>query len=247
MAVITMNTSSTDPRSMVQDSSETEALISFVVPVVERSQDVDAVYRAYVSVLTKLTVSFEFIFVVDGGDGRVMQALENIKDHQCPVKIIPLPYYFGESMALAVGFEQAKGEVIVTVPPYFQTIPEGIEQVLNRLDDGYDLVVTKRWPRVDTWVNRLQTRVFHDIANRLTGLQLNDLGSGLRAMKRHVAQEISLYGDLHRFLPFLAHQKGFRLVEVDIPQHSADSQHRIYRPGVLSQENLRPSYGRVPV
>ena len=223
---------------MAHSPSKPTPDVSLVVPIVERAQDVEAVYDAYASVLHKLSRTVEFIFVVDGGDRRVMDVLEHLPHKACSLKIIPLPYYFGESMALAVGFEQAAADVIVTLPPYFQTVPEGIETVLNRLDDGYDLVVTKRWPRVDTWFNRVQTRVFHNLANRLTGQNLNDLGSGLRAMNRSVAKEISLYGDLHRFLPLLAYQKGFRLAEVEIPQHSADSQYRVYRPGVYLRRIL---------
>ncbi|MCA9471136.1 MAG: glycosyltransferase [Nitrospirales bacterium] len=238
MTVIAMNPSSTDSHSATHEASNPPLAVSLVVPVVERSQDIEAVYHAYTSILDKLSLTFECIFVIDGGDRRVMNVLEALPSTKCPLKIIPLPYYFGESMALAVGFEQAAGDVIITVPPYFQTVPEGIEQVLKRLDEGNDLVVTKRWPRVDAWFNRLQTRMFHNLVNRLTGQSLSDLGSGLRAMKRPVAKEISLYGDLHRFLPLLAYQKGFRIAEVEIPQHTADSQHRVYRPGVYLRRIL---------
>ena len=212
--------------------------ISIVVPVVERSQDVEAVYHAYSTILSQLSSTFEFIFVIDGGDSTVVKTLEKLQSERSSMKIIPLPYDFGESMALTVGFEQATGEIIVTLPAYFQTVPEGIEKVLTLLNQGYDLVVTRRWPRIDTWFNRIQTRAFHSLANRLTGIVLNDLGSGLRGMKRQVTKEVSIYGDLHRFLPLLAHQKGFRLVEVDIPQHPADGKQRIYRPGVYLRRIL---------
>jgi len=238
MALASMSLSSTDTGLAAHESSQRRPSISIVVPVVERSHDVEAVYQAYSSVLGRLQLTFEFIFVIDGGERSVMHTLESIQSEQSPLKIVPLPYYFGESMALAVGFEQAMGETIVTLPAYFQTVPEGLENVLKLVDEGYDLVVTRRWPRIDTWLNRLQTRTFHSLANRLTGLALNDLGSGLRAMKKQVAQEVSIYGDLHRFLPLLAHQKGFRLIEVDIPQHPAQSQSRLYRPGVYLRRIL---------
>ena len=212
--------------------------ISIVVPVVERSQNVEAVYHAYSNILAQLSSTFEFIFVVDGGDSTVVQTLEKLQSEKNSTRIITLPYSFGESTALAVGFEQAAGEIIVTLPAYFQTAPEGIEKVLNLLNEGYDLVITRRWPRIDTWFNRIQTRAFHTLANLLTGIVLNDRGSGLRGMKRQVAQEVPIYGDLHRFFPLLAHQKGFRLVEVDVPQHPADGNQRIYRPGVYLRRIL---------
>ncbi len=221
-----------------QTFAQLKSSISIVVPVVERAQDVQAVYYAYSAILAKIASTFEFIFVIDGEDSTVVQSLETLEEKEGLIRTITLPYNFGESMALAVGFEQATGEVIITLPAYFQTVPEGIEKVLSALDEDHDLVVTRRWPRIDTWFNRLQTRMFHGLANRLTGMTLNDLGSGLRAMKRQVAKEVAIYGDLHRFLPLLAHQKGFRLREVDISQHPADGQHRIYRPGVYLRRIL---------
>ncbi|GJL54384.1 MAG: dolichol-phosphate mannosyltransferase [Nitrospirales bacterium] len=233
-----MNSSSTDTAHAVQESPQPYPSLSIVVPVVERAHDVEAVYQVYSSILGQLPVTFEFIFVVDGGERGVMQSLEKLQKESTLVSVVPLPYYFGESMALTVGFEQATGDIIVTLPAYFQTAPEGLKNVLKLVEDGYDLVVTRRWPRVDTWMNRLQTHVFHALANRLTGINLHDLGSGLRAMKKQVAQEVSIYGDLHRFLPLLAHQKGFRLIEVDIPQHSTENQSRLYRPGVYLRRIL---------
>ena len=223
---------------VTEQSPQSTPLISVVVPVVERPENIEAVYHAYKAVFIEWSCSFEFIFVVDGGDTSIVQSLENLQSEHHIIKVISLPYSFGESVALTVGFEQALGEIIVTLPAYFQTVPDGVDAVLKPLQEDYDLVVTKRWPRVDTWFNRLQTRTFHWLAHWLTGISLNDLGSGLRAMKRQVAKEVSLYGDLHRFLPFLAHQKGFRFIEVDIPQHSEDSGQRLYRPGVYLRRVL---------
>ncbi|MGB0910954.1 MAG: glycosyltransferase [Nitrospirales bacterium] len=223
---------------MPQNLRSSPPSISVVMPIVERSQDAEAVYQAYSNILEPVSSTFEFIFVIDGGDSTIVDPLKEIQRDRSHIKIIPLPYSFGESTALTVGFEQASGEVVITLPAYFQTVPEGIEKVLEKLDEGYDLVVTRRWPRIDTWLNRLQTRTFHTIANRLTGFELNDLGSGLRGMTQQVAKEVSIYGDLHRFLPLLAHQKGFRLTEIEIPQHSADSKQRLYRPGVYLRRIL---------
>ncbi len=211
--------------------------ISIVMPVVERSQDVEAVYQAYSSILAARSETFEFIIVIDGGNATVVDSLAKLQG-ESHITIISLPYYFGESTALTVGFEQASGDIVVALPAYFQTVPEGIEKVFEKLDEGSDLVVTRRWPRIDTWLNRAQTKLFHALANRLTGLNLNDHGSGLRGMKRQVAKEVSIYGDLHRFLPLLAHQKGFRLTEIEIPQHPADGRQRLYRPGVYLRRIL---------
>ena len=240
MSIVSTRQEIADPIPVPQEPARpaSHPSISIVVPVVERSRDVKEVYRAYSSILVQLSQTFEFIFVVDGGDSAVVNSLKNLQSENRISKVIALPYCFGESTALAVGFEHASGEIIITLPAYFQTVPEGIEKILHQLNQGYDLVVTRRWPRLDTWLNRIQTRGFHALAHRLTGIALHDLGCGLRGMKRQVAQEVSIYGDLHRFLPLLAHQKGFRLIEIDIPQHPADGNQRIYRPGVYLRRIL---------
>ena len=224
--------------TMTTDPHKKDVNISVVVPVVERFDDVEAVYKSYSETLNQRGISFEFVFVVDGGEDRVIRVLEGFVDKGEPIRIVSLPALFGESTALTVGFEQARGEYLITLPAYFQTAPEGIHKVIDLLYKGIDLVVTKRWPRIDTWVNRLQTRCFSFLTKQLTGIHLTDFGSGLRGLHRQVARELQIYGDLHRFLPLLAYQKGFRVVEVNIPQHPADGSRRIYRPGVYVRRIL---------
>ncbi len=239
MPIVSVKANISDTAQVAQESKlSSNCTISIVVPVVERSQNVEEVYQAYSTILAQWPLPIEFIFVIDGGDATVVQSLEKIRSEKGSIVIIPLPYFFGESTALSVGFEQATGEIVVTLPAYFQTVPEGIEKVLNLLDEGYDLVVTRRLPRIDTWVNRWQTRLFNFVTTQSTGIEFNDLGCSLRAMRQRVTKEVHLYGDLHRFLPLLAYQKGFRIAEVDIPQHPADMCHRVYRPGVYLRRIL---------
>ena len=105
-------------------------------------------------------------------------------------------------------------------------------------EEKNDLVISWRYPRIDSWFNRVQARVFHWTIRMLTGTGYHDVSCGLRAMKRQVAEEIQLYGDLHRFIPLLAYQRGFKVKEITVRQSPLDSMRRIYRPGVYLRRLL---------
>ena len=235
MAVLTTNY-----KGEMEDSltSQKHVAVSIVVPVVERCGDLLEIYRAHAEVLRQKGYSFEFIFVVDAGFERNGQDVAPLVTSGEPVRIVQLARPFGEATALEIGFDQARGDKIVCLASYFQTIPDGLEQVLDMLDQGYDLVITRRRPRTDCWVNRLQNFGFHFLFGWFTGVQFHDLGCGLKGMHKRVARELLLYGDLHRFLPLLAYQKGFRVIEIDVPQHTADQTTRVYGPGVYLRRLL---------
>lgn len=219
-------------------TEKSSVVVSAIVPVAERHDDLAEIYRSHADVLKKIGRSYEFIFVLDGGFETVGRTLEPLIAMGEPIRILTLPRNFGEATALTVGFEQARGEFLITLSSYLQVVPEGISTVLKMIDKDYDLVVTRRFPRIDSWINRIQTRGFHFIISKLTGVKLHDISCGLKGLKRQVAQEIHLYGDLHRFLPLLAYQRGFRVAEVSVPQHPLDGRIRVYRPGVYLRRLL---------
>jgi len=212
--------------------------VSVIVPVAERCDDLAEVYQTHAAVLERTGRSFEFLFVIDGGFEWASGPLDRLIAEGMPIRVITLPRSFGEATALTVGFEQAHGDVLVTVPAYFQVEPKGLEDILQAIEKGHDIVATRRWPRIDSNLNRLQTRLFHFITARLTGVNLHDIGCGLRAIRKRVISEIHLYGDLHRFLPIFAFQRGFRLTEVSVPQHPREARLRVYRPGVYLRRFL---------
>ncbi len=213
--------------------------VSVVLPVTERCDDLVEIYRSSASVLRQMGSAYEFIVVCDGRFSWAAKNLERLRNEFGePIRVVVLPRTYGEATALAIGFELARGELLITLPSYFQTMPEGIESVLNLLNEGHDVVVVRRWPRMDPWLNRLQNYGFHRITHWLTGVALHDLGCGVKGLRKRVVREIQLYGDLHRFLPVLAYQRGFRPVEVFVQQHPNDRSLRIYRPGVYLRRFL---------
>jgi glycosyltransferase involved in cell wall biosynthesis len=226
------------PKDNATLSEQPAVAVSVVVPVTERCDGLSEIYRVHAEVLNHIGRSFEFIFVIDAVFKKAGRQLESLMALREPIRIVTLSRPCGEATALMVGFEQARGEILLVLSSYFQVVPQKIEKILQKLDEGYDLVVTQRYPRVDSWINRIQTRGFHFLVCRLTGVELHDISCGLKGISRRVAREITLYGDLHRFLPMLAYQRGFRVAEVDIPQHPADARTRLYRPGVYLRRLL---------
>jgi glycosyltransferase involved in cell wall biosynthesis len=212
-------------------------LISVVVPVVERADDIMAVYRAFARELDGRPEEYEFVFVFDGrfSPPSEMVALSRETDR---VRILRFAREFGETAALRLGLERSRGDLIVTLPAYFQVQPEGIGLLLDAIAAGADMAVANRSPRLDSWLNRMQSRAFHSIVSGVSHQRFHDMACGVRAMRRLVAETLPLYGDLHRFIPALALQEGFQVDEVSVAQHPNDARMRVYRPGVYFRRLL---------
>jgi len=212
---------------------------SVVVPVSKRHDDLKELYDRFSKELLNIGVRFEFIFVLDGIQKDVEMSLVAIKKQAPDIKIISLNRQFGEATALSIGFEYAKAPLIITLSPYFQVEPDELSKVLKTLEDGEeDLVITRRYPRIDSIFNRAQSAVFHKITKILTGSKYKDISCGLRVLRKKVAEEVHLYGDLHRFLPLLAFQRGFKVVEVPVRQSPHDAKTRISNPGIYLRRLL---------
>jgi hypothetical protein len=126
----------------------------------------------------------------------------------------------------------------LTLPAYFQVQPEGVGPLLDALQDGADMVVANRSPRVDSWLNRAQSRAFQRMVGGVSDRRFHDMACGVRVIRRAVAEALPLYGDLHRFLPALALREGYRVEEVAVPQHPNDARTRVYGPGVYVRRLL---------
>jgi glycosyltransferase involved in cell wall biosynthesis len=213
-------------------------LFSVIVPISERHDDLKKLFYEYSNEFKESGRDYEFIFVINEGFEKAVTVLKELKK-DCPeIRIIRLNANFGEATALSVGFNKAKGTHIITLHPYFQVETYGIRKVIEKLDEGNDLVITRRYPRVDSVLNRAQTFVFHWLIKMLTGMSFHDMGCGLRGMKKVVTREISLYGDLHRFIPILVKMHGFKMTEINVKQRAEESRIRIYKPGVYFRRLL---------
>jgi len=211
--------------------------ISVVVPVVERADDLVAVYQAFGRELDARPQEYEFLFVFDGRFTPSPELVALARENEA-VRILRFARDFGETAALRLGIEKSRGDLVITLPAYFQVQPEGIHLLLDAVSKGADMVVANRSPRVDSWLNRMQSRAFHSIVGGVSEQRFHDMACGVRAMRRTVAEALPLYGDLHRFIPALALREGFRVDEVAIPQHPGDARTRVYGPGVYLRRLL---------
>ena len=202
--------------------------ISAIVPVGKRHDDVQELYHAYKNSLKSFGRTYELIYVLDGNFPQVFEQLRLLQDKGEQIKIIKLAKEFGEATALTAGFENCSGDIILTLPAYFQVESSEISKVLNVLG-GYDMVIVRRWPRAGSRFEQVRRYLFHWILKFFTGLSFRDLGCGVRAFKRQVMTEIPIYGDQHRFLPVLASRQGFRIRELDVKQSPKDYFRGIYR------------------
>ena len=227
-----------EPEALTSPSSDTEAgLISVVVPVVERADDLLEVYRTFADALDQRRYSYEFLFVFDGRFTPPPELLALAKEQRA-IRILRFAREFGETAALRLGIERSRGDLILTLPAYFQVRPEGVGELLDTVERGADMAVANRSPRLDSWLNRMQSRAFHSILGGLSHQRFHDMACGVRAMKRSVAEALPLYGDLHRFIPALALREGYRVEEVPLAQHPNDARTRVYSPGVYFRRLL---------
>ena len=214
--------------------------ISVVIPIAERYDDPELLWREFGGEMRRLGYSFEFLFVVDGGLSACLPRLRELKKKEgAAVRVFSFGRTFGEAAALVVGIERARGKTILTLPAYLQVAPEGIKPVLDRLRSGdADVVVGCRYPRTDPILNRVQSAVFHRLMKWLTGTQFRDVSCGLRAMPREIALDLALYGDLHRFIPILALNRGYVVREEPVPQRAEDRKLRYAGVGIYLRRIL---------
>lgn len=215
-------------RTRLRDDPE----VSVVIPIIDRYGDLRQLYKEFAEELDRLGKAFEFIFVVDERMSRVIPILRDLQASEPgEIVIVMLGGTFGESAALTLGLERARGEKIAVLAAYFQVEPRGLQDAFAALDSGVDLVAGRRHPRIDSWFNRLQSGLFHAIVRRLTSTDFHDISCGFKIMKRRVARELNIYGGLHRFIPILALHRGFSVKEIPLPQRVEDRGTRIHGTG----------------
>ncbi len=212
--------------------------ISVIIPISERHDDLHLLYGLYADELTKLGKLFEFIFIIDGYFPTASGTLDKLQNEGKPVRIIKFSRSFGESIALTEGFRQARGELILTLASYIQTEPEDLKKIFSAYEEGYNLVITRRFPRKDPLINRIQSSIYHYIVRKLTGAPFGDITSGTRLINKRILDEFTLYGDLHRFIPVFALQRGIRIKEVNVAQRKEDTQVRLVKPGIYLRRFL---------
>ena len=191
-------------------------MISVVVPVHDEERSVGLLYEELQASLDPLDEPWEAVFVDDGSTDGSFGALTRLHAGAANVRVVRLRRNFGKSAALAAGFAVAEGDTVVTIDGDLQDDPAEIPRLLAKLDEGFDLVSGWKTKRRDPWRRRLLSRIFNAVTSRVSGLRLHDMNCGLKAYRAEVLRGLRIYGELHRFLPVLAHYRGYRVAELPV-------------------------------
>jgi glycosyltransferase involved in cell wall biosynthesis len=191
-------------------------MISVVVPVHNEERSVALLYDELRSALEPLGMAWEAIFVDDGSTDSTFAALTRLHNAEPNVRVVRLRRNFGKAAALVAGFDQAQGDTVVTIDGDLQDDPAEIPRLLAKLDEGFDLVTGWKAHRRDPLSRRVLSRIFNRVTSMFSGLRLHDMNCGLKAYRAEVVHGLRLYGELHRFIPVLAHYRGFRIAELPV-------------------------------
>ncbi|TMJ94294.1 MAG: glycosyltransferase family 2 protein [Actinobacteria bacterium] len=204
-------------------------MISVVIPVYDEARSVELLYDELRSALEPLDQEWEAIFVDDGSTDGTFAALTRLHNRESNLRVVRLRRNFGKATALVAGFDQVRGDTVVTIDGDLQDDPAEIPRLLAKLDEGFDLVSGWKAHRRDPVARRLLSRLFNWVTSRFSGVRLHDMNCGLKAYRAEVVHGLRLYGELHRFIPVLAHYRGFRIAE--LPVHHRPREHGRSRYG----------------
>jgi glycosyltransferase involved in cell wall biosynthesis len=191
-------------------------MLSIVIPVYNEAESLEELYREIAEVAQAQGYSLEIIFVDDGSRDGSWSVIRRLAAADGRVRGIRFRRNFGKAAALSAGFADAQGELVVTLDADLQDDPHEIPRFVAIMGDQYDVVSGWKQRRRDPWHKVFPSRVFNWMVSRLTGVHLHDHNCGMKCYRRQVLQEVHLYGELHRFVPVLAANRGFRIGELAI-------------------------------
>jgi glycosyltransferase involved in cell wall biosynthesis len=187
------------PREPVQQSTP---YVSIVVPVFNEVESLPLLYLALGAAMNRTGYSWEVLFVDDGSSDGTASVLRELYAQKMAVRVVELRRNFGQTAAMAAGFDHARGEIIITMDGDLQNDPKDIPRLIDKLNEGYDVASGWRADRQDGfWLRRLPSRIANWLISRTTGTHLRDYGCTLKAYRREIMQHLKLYGEMHRFIP----------------------------------------------
>jgi glycosyltransferase involved in cell wall biosynthesis len=194
--------------------------LSIIVPIYNEEENILALHAGISDALADLPLEYEVILVDDGSADNSFALLKKIAQEDHRVRVIRFRRNFGQTAAMAAGFDAAKGRVMVPMDGDLQNDPRDIPRLLEKIREGYDVVSGWRKERHDTFISRrLPSMLANFLISRSTGVHLHDYGCTLKAYRREVLEGINLYGEMHRFVPALASQVGAKVTEIPVTHH----------------------------
>lgn len=194
--------------------------ISVVVPSFNEEDSLKELHSKTITVLEQLDQPFEIIFVDDGSTDGSAEVLQQLHQDDSRVKVIQFRKNYGKSAALSAGFAATNGNIVITMDADLQDDPTEIPNLLEKLNEGYDLVSGWKKVRHDPFTKRVTSKIYNILTSLFGGIRLHDFNCGLKAYRSEVTKAIRVYGDQHRYIPVLAHSEGFRVTELPVKHHT---------------------------
>ena len=214
MAIFEHKTETVNPRT--GDGAGPRRLVSFVLPVYDEEGSLEELHERIVSVMDGVGDDYELLFIDDGSRDRSFEVLRRLREKDSRVRVVRLRRNFGKSAAYSAGFDNARGDVVITMDTDLQDDPAEVPLFLAKLDEGYDMVIGWKHGGKGSFSKRVPSRFFNRVVTFITGIPLHDFNCPFKAYRSQVLREIRVYGELHRYIPVMAGAKGFSLAEVKI-------------------------------
>ncbi len=203
-------------------------MLSIIIPVYNEAESLRELHAEIDKTCAGRQIDAEIVFVDDGSSDEGWNVVRELAARDARVKGIRFRRNFGKAAALSAGMQASRGETLCMMDADLQDDPQEIPAFLDKLATGYDVVNGWKRRRHDPWHKVFPSRVFNHMVSWLTGLSLHDHNCGLKCFRREVADEIRLYGELHRFIPVLAHARGFKVVELEVHHRPRQFGHSKY-------------------
>jgi glycosyltransferase involved in cell wall biosynthesis len=195
-------------------------MISIVVPIYNEQENIPILYDQLIKVMGEVGQTFEFIFINDGSSDKSPEILNSISEKDDRAKVLHFGRNFGQTAAFMAGFDFAQGEIIIPIDADLQNDPEDIPHLIEKLEEGYDVVSGWRKDRKDASIKRnFVSRVANKLISFLSGVNLHDYGCTLKAYRSELIKSVHLYGEMHRFIPIFVSWHGGRVTEIPVKHH----------------------------
>jgi glycosyltransferase involved in cell wall biosynthesis len=193
--------------------------LSIIIPLYNEEESLSELILKLKNVLANLKMSYEIWFIDDGSTDNSLKRLEEYQKKIKKIKILSFQINYGKSAALYKGFQLAEGDIIITMDADLQDDPSEIPNLIDKIHSGFDLVSGWKKKRYDPLNKRIPSKLFNFFTSLVTGIKIHDFNCGLKAYRKVVIKDIPVYGELHRYIPVLAHWRGYRISEIIVKHH----------------------------
>jgi glycosyltransferase involved in cell wall biosynthesis len=210
------NQRSSAPEKLVNSNQ----MVSVVIPTLDEEESLGELTGKLARTFEEMGCSYEVIFVDDGSTDNSFKKIKELRSRNNKIHCIKFRRNYGKSAALAAGFKRAKGDIVITMDADLQDDPAEIPELIKVLNSGYDLVSGWKKVRYDPFIKKHTSKLFNYVTSKIAGVRLHDFNCGLKAYRKEVVKSVKVYGEMHRYIPALAHLSGFRVTEKPVKHHA---------------------------